>query len=248
MDSCYLCVLSGTQQMAAAPAAREGFGTCQACQVHACALHGYREAWTFRCADCLAQRKSQLVIQQPPLVTGTVPTSQLDRVLLDRHPGSFPALVPRIAASAYQLFQGADWERMHQAILALLDQLHEGNLDPGNLAQALFGLDPLQLARAFGLYGDGDVVPILPVLDLDTYALTMREAVLLTVDREQLRPLDGIEYLVNLAIWALAIAYAARQAESLDEHPFNIRGGALLPPLLLFLAVAYQEAGNAANV
>ena len=55
MDSCYLCVVGGTQLPAQANRkASEGFGTCNACGVHACQIHGESWADAFSCADCLA--------------------------------------------------------------------------------------------------------------------------------------------------------------------------------------------------
>jgi hypothetical protein len=245
MDSCYLCVVGG-HQMAGAPGAREGFGTCQQCRVHACALHGDREAGIFRCADCLALRNAQNVIAQPARAGQPAPASRLDRLLLDEYPDAFPALSPRMASSAAQFFLQADRERMRGAVRALLGQLREGYLDLDSLLEVLAGLDLPQVAAAFGLYGGDDEVSLpLAVPGPEMYAAVARRTALLTVDRERLRSPDEIDSLLDLAIWALALAYAARQAESLDEHPLRLRGGALLPPLLLFLALAYQDAGNA---
>ena len=254
MDSCYLCVVGGTQLPAQANRkASEGFGTCNACGVHACQIHGDKLGQTlFRCADCLAAMNLIAAVTAvpppPPPPGGNAPLVDPAIHQSLSNPGwAYPAIAPGLALRAAPL---------------------HANLNPGAMASALRFLTaemrrstgPTRVgAEAVGRWANtaGDARRrVLGLPDLDEYTQDQQfrdellggqivyvgaEMLQFEAERWELRSEDDLPRRVDLAAWALSTAYAARGAETLDTGPFVLPGGLRMPAIVVILGSAYEE-------
>lgn len=266
MDSCFLCVIGGASMPAPGTRkASEGFGTCHTCDVHACQIHGDKlkgQAF-FRCADCLTSLGliTAVTASPPSGPAGATPVDPATHRILGRGGRSlFRAIAPGATASAAPLAAEADYDAMTSSLVDLLVQVQLG--DPFLQATVLWANAPLgDLRRALGLpYGDRDEEEgaIERPYGYDEEDTDERRG---TRDRElgadvlqvaaetfqleaqdwSLRSPGEMRGQAELAAWALATAYAARGAQTLNTSPFRIAGGLRLPPIALLLAMTYQN-------
>jgi len=241
VDSCYFCVVGG-KVIGKAPAAREGFGTCYQCSAHACALHGIRLGGKFVCADCLATIGTATAISYPPPVATAGPDVVERIVLSNPSPGRLPALAPGVRDLAGGVFETGNPEQMTLALEALLLAIRnrefiEGNPTADPIALLRARNDDIRVSAALGIAdrsADWGFDQLLATLEV------ARERAALTLLRLSLRePFDAGRF-ADLALWSVASAYSPREGgTTLDRNPLHLFGGALLPPLVLFLATAY---------
>lgn len=233
-DSCFLCRVGAQHVLQGAPAAGEGFGTCEGCSVHACPRHGDRDRQYFRCADCFAAEGAGLAL--------TEPTPDSPRELRGR--------APRLSTLSVEMRQQFDPRRMGAAVDWVHRRAREGETllpsVPGVAGGTYLGGDE-QAAVALG-FGDEEVEGSTASEDL-----ALRAAMVEAWVRDKARQADrGDEPLREgprlvageLAAVGLAIAYTARGAESAESSPFQVRGGLILPPSVVVLGHAYSVANH----
>lgn len=249
MDSCYLCVVGGT--VLPSPGHRtasEGFGTCYTCNAHACQIHGDKvQGQTyFRCADCLARLGLITAITVSPPTSGQGAADPVTQRALTFGSTFFAALAPAVTAAATALAAAVDTDAMAAALARLLNVGRGSPGDEINRALTIWrDTDAQRRHAALGFPPDAEDSDNQNVREM-RLGVDVIELALLTfrVEAEEweLRsPDDRTAGAVQLAAWALATAYAAREAETLDTSPFELAGGLRLPAIALVLAAAYHD-------
>lgn len=260
MDTCYLCVLGGNKlnSPAGRPATTDGFGTCQNCAVHACAVHGDKPVNknNFRCADCWSAQiaLAALQLRTPPPGTqpggaGSQPATDPDddaavlaHAIASFGPYALTAIAPALGTLAFAHVEGLRGNRMAAACQWLRAVLI--NRDRAALAaleqRVSDGLD--NEATAWRLLGSETSAILQPQQISGSYIARMRLAIAFdlllggVLDNPDAPGLPEPGIVAGLAV---LMAYTARGATSLSDGILAVRGALLLPPVILALGMAY---------
>jgi hypothetical protein len=230
-DSCFLCEMGAKHVLKGAPAAGEGFGTCNECSVHACPRHGDRTRQYFRCAECIAAAGTSWALTEP----------------VESNAAELIGEAPRLSSLSAKLREQFDPGRMSAAVNWVHNRVGEKESLLPDVEQGSDVKRGEKAAMALG-FSHGEVDP-----EAAAEALQLRAALV----EEQVRDLArgasaGGEELGEkqrarageTAAVSLAIAYTARGAEDADTSPFELSGGLMLPPPVVVLGHAYSVANH----
>lgn len=226
-DSCFLCRVGAEHVLQGAPAAGEGFGTCDECSVHACPRHGDKDRQYFRCAECFAAEGAGLALTEPD----------------PSRAAELRGRAPRLSALSAEMRQQFDAARMGAAIDWVHRRAREGEALLPGVAEGIDLGGKREAVSALG-FSEEDVDPSAALEELGLRTIVIEDWVRDRAgqsgpDQEGQRFTAG-----ELAAAAVAIAYMARGVESAESSPFQIRGGLLLPPSVVVFGHAYSVANH----
>jgi hypothetical protein len=228
--------------------ASEGFGTCYDCRVHACQIHGDKMGLSvFRCADCLTALgvTTAMTTAAPSAGAAAAIDPAMHQILSHGRGESFRAIAPGVTANTAPLVDEVDREAMRSSLAALGDQLDHRSFDGQSLVQDWYLLtSPGNYRPALGLPAVDELTWQQSMADFSLGEQVLRtaaDALNREAERWPLRSPDDMSAYTDLAASALAAAYVARGAQTLNTSPLLLPGGLRLPPIALLLGTTYKN-------